>query len=242
MGKAQQKALIIGNTDGIGLALTVELLRRGWEVAGISRRPSSIDHASYGHIVAGVEDADYPSQLTEVARAFRTLDLCVYCAGIGEMLDLADMAREAGIIKVNLLGLVETTSRIVPFMVARGKGHFIGLSSMADELPSAEAPSYAASKAGFSSYLEGLALALRERGVYVSNVRFGFVDTKMAKSDAKPFIMSVDRAVAHVISCVEKKPVRYTAPMIAVPFFKAYRMFLKSKLFWYSLKGPRKRG
>ena len=44
------------------------------------------------------------------------------------------------------------------------------------------APSYSASKAGLSSWLGGLALALRPRGVHVTNVRLGFVDTKMAKA------------------------------------------------------------
>lgn len=66
----------------------------------------------------------------------------------------------------------------------------IGVSSLAVELLSAEAPSYHASKAGFSNYLGGLALALKPKGVYVTNVRLGFVDTKMAKGDFNPFMMS----------------------------------------------------
>jgi short-subunit dehydrogenase len=45
-------------------------------------------------------------------------------------------------------------------MVKRGQGHFIGISSFADKLLSAGAPSYHASKAGFSNYLMNLALAL----------------------------------------------------------------------------------
>ncbi len=98
--------------------------------------------------------------------------------------------------------------------------HFIGLSSVADELLSPDAPSYHASKAGFSNYLEGLALALRPKGVRVSNVRFGFVDTKMAKGDVRPFMMGVERSVEHMLACIEKKPVRYTAPWIVIPLVK----------------------
>ncbi|MCB9089370.1 MAG: SDR family NAD(P)-dependent oxidoreductase [Calditrichae bacterium] len=70
----------------------------------------------------------------------------------------------------------------LPPCSSRGAGRaFIGLSSLADEMISAEAPSYHAAKAGFSNYLEGLALALKPSGVRVTNLRFGFVDTKMAK-------------------------------------------------------------
>ena len=222
------KALLIGNSDGIGLATTRELLKREWRVVGISRSESPIEDSSYEHIVAEVQDDDYSEKLKSVLLKVEPVDLCVYCAGIGEMLDLSNMECEAEIFNVNLLGMIKTASCVIPFMVKRGKGHFVGLSSMADELLSAEAPSYHASKAGFSNYLEGLALALKPKGVHVSNVRFGFVDTKMAKGDVKPFMMGVGRAALHLLSCVEKKPVRYTAPWIMIPLvtFRKWMMRL----------------
>ena len=116
-------------------------------------------------------------------------------------------------------------------MVERGKGHFIGLSSLGDELLSPEAPSYHASKAGFSNYLESLALALKPKGVYVTNVRFGFVDTKMAKGDVQPFMMSVERAARHVLRCMEKKPVRYSAPWAIIPLVKLRDWMLRVSMF-----------
>jgi short-subunit dehydrogenase len=216
----QGKALIIGNSDGIGLATTKELLKRGWKVVGISRSESPIKDPAYEHIVAKVQDNQYPVILKSVLEKGGPVDLCVYCAGIGEMLDLSDMGGEADIFHVNLLGMVKTVSLVIPWMVKRGKGHFIGLSSVADEMLSPEAPSYHASKAGFSNYLEGLALALRPKGIYVTNVRLGFVDTKMAQEDVKPFMMGVERAAQHVLACIEKKPVRYTAPWAAIPLVK----------------------
>ena len=214
------RALLIGNSDGIGLATTKELLKREWKVVGISRSESPIEDPSYEHIVAKVQDDEYSVILESVLEKGEPVDLCVFCAGIGEMLDLTNMEGEAEIFNVNLLGMVKAASCVIPLMVKRGKGHFIGLSSVADELLSPEAPSYHASKAGFSNYLEGLALALKPKGVYVTNVRFGFVDTKMAKGDVKPFMMGVERATLHLLSCIEKKPVRYTAPWIVIPLVK----------------------
>ena len=214
------KALLIGNSNGIGLATTKELLKREWKVVGISRSESPIEDPSYEHIVAEVQDDEYSVILESVLEKGEPVDLCVFCAGIGEMLDLTNMEGEAEIFNVNLLGMVKAAPCVIPLMVKRGKGHFIGLSSVADELLSREAPSYHASKAGFSNYLEGLALALKPKGVYVTNVRFGFVDTKMAKGDVKPFMMGVERATLHLLSCIEKKPVRYTAPWIVIPLVK----------------------
>ena len=207
-------ALLIGNTDGIGLGTTRALLDQGWQVSGISRSKSSIDHPQYSHAVMDVQDQDYPNTIKSVLDKQDSIDLCIYCAGIGELLDLDNMDEEVRIFEVNLMGLVKTTSVVIPRMVKQGSGYFLGLSSVADVLWSSEAPSYHASKAGFSNYLECLSMALKPKGLHVTNLRFGFVDTKMAKGDQKPFMISVDKAVEHVLHCIEKKPVRYTAPRI----------------------------
>jgi short-subunit dehydrogenase len=137
------------------------------------------------------------------------------------------MSEEPKIIDVNLTGMVRTAAAVIPQMVKRGQGHFIGVSSLADELLSAEAPSYHASKAGFSNYLGGLALALKPKGVHVTNVRFGFVDTKMAKGDVKPFMMSVEKAVDHLESCIRIKPACYTAPKIVIPLIKFRKLMMR---------------
>lgn len=223
-------AILIGNSDGIGLSLTRELLKREWRIVGISRSKSPIEDPSYEHIVSEVQDNEYICILRSVLQKYDPIELCVYSAGIGEMLDLSNMESEAEIIEINLLGMVKTASYVIPLMVERGKGHFIGLSSVADELLSPEAPSYHASKAGFSNYLEGLALAVKPRGVHISNVRFGFVDTKMAQGEVKPFMMRLERATQHLLSCIEKKPIRYTAPGVVVPMVKFRRWMLRLKI------------
>ncbi|MFO7914211.1 MAG: SDR family NAD(P)-dependent oxidoreductase [Candidatus Krumholzibacteriales bacterium] len=226
----RKNAVIIGNSDGIGLALTGKLLERDWGITGISRSGAPIRDSSYRHIVAEVQDDEYLLALRSVLEEEDRIDLCVYCAGIGELLDLSDMHGEEMIFEVNLLGMIRTASVMLPEMARRGNGHLIGISSVADEILSAEAPSYHASKAGFSNYLEGLALAARPKGVYVTNVRFGFVDTKMAKADVKPFMMSAERAAGHLLKCIEKKPVRYTAPRIVIPLVKLIALMMRFKI------------
>ncbi|MBN2413537.1 SDR family NAD(P)-dependent oxidoreductase [candidate division KSB1 bacterium] len=230
------KAVLIGNSDGIGLAVTKELLKTGWTVIGLSRSPSPVNHPSYEHIVADVREDAYGTRLKSILENSESIDVCVYCAGIGELLDPTDMAKEVDIFNVNLIGMVKTASLFLPMALRYGKGHLIGLSSVADELLSPEAPSYHASKAGFSNYLEGLALALRAKDVYVTNMRFGFVDTKMAKGDVKPFMMSVDRAVQHILLCMKKKPVRYTAPRFINPLISFRRRMMRLGILMNDLK------
>jgi len=221
-----QQALMIGNSDGIGLAATKRLLAAEWNIIGISRSESPIRNPLYHHQVADVGNSKYPELLDELLSEY-SFDLCIYFAGIGELLDLNDMRGEPGIIDVNLTSMVRTAAAVIPMMVDMGKGHFIGISSLADDLLSAEAPSYHASKAGFSNYLGGLALALKPKGVFVTNVRFGFVDTKMAKGDVKPFMMSIEKAIDHIQTCIEKRPICYTAPRIAIPLVKFRKLMMR---------------
>jgi short-subunit dehydrogenase len=224
-------ALIVGNSDGIGLILTKKLLKDGWHVVGISRSPSGLNGSGYRHIIQEVQKPDFIGAVKELLENHPPFDLCVYCAGIGELLNLSEMHMEVEVVEVNLMGMVKLASLMIPKMVERKEGHFIGLSSVADAMLSEEAPSYHASKAGFTNYLESLALSTRVQGVYVSNIRFGFVDTKMAKGDVRPFMMTVDQAVAHIFKCMDSKQVRMTRPRIVSPLIAFRNRMLKLENF-----------
>jgi NAD(P)-dependent dehydrogenase (short-subunit alcohol dehydrogenase family) len=205
-------ALLIGNSDGIGLALTRRLLDQGWSVTGVSRSPSPLEHERYHHHVADVRAAEYGQILGRAAADLGALDVCVYLAGIGQELSLGDLAAERAVFEVNLMGLVHTVESILPRMLAAGRGHFLALSSLADHFCNPGAPSYSASKAGVSSYLEALALAVRGRGVHITNIRLGFVATKMAQSDVTPVQISADRAADLILGCMARRPIRFTYP------------------------------
>jgi len=207
-------ALLIGNSDGIGYKTTESLLAKGYAVIGVSRSALSLDHPDYTHHVQDVADDRYRRMLADILDSLPQLDLCVYFAGIGEPIRLDDLAFETKVFQVNLMGAVVATELVVGEMLRRRRGHFIGLSSIADVLVSAQAPSYSASKAGISRYWEGLGLALAGTGVRVSNIRFGFVDTKMAKSPIKPFLITPQAAASFILDVVERPRIRATKPHI----------------------------
>lgn len=209
-------ALVIGASSGIGEALSRRLVGTGWTVVGFARRASSIEAEHYQHVIADVRSPDYRSLLTAVLDRLDSIDVCIYAAGIGHELELPAFAHEADVFATNLLGAVITAELVLPRMIAKRAGHVIGLSSQADHLISARAPSYSASKAGMSAYLEGLALACKPHGVAVTNVRFGFVDTAMSRG-TRPFLISAERAAALVERCMARRPVRYTFPWRMMP-------------------------
>jgi NAD(P)-dependent dehydrogenase (short-subunit alcohol dehydrogenase family) len=206
-------ALVIGNSDGIGKTLTELLLAEGWHVTGISRRSGCMESDQhYSHHILDVCSPDYRQQLSKIVADLGVFKVCVYCVGIGDMIDTQTLASDRLVFETNLVGAVVTAQVVLPVLVHQGSGHLIGLSSQADELVNGDAPSYSASKAGLSSYLESLAIAYRPHGIHITNLRFGFVDTKMAKSPVRPFMVSREQAAQRILYCIRKKPIRDTYP------------------------------
>ena len=205
-----RRLLIVGNSDGIGAAVTRALLANGATVTGLSRSPSPLQHERLHHEVVDVTSPAYPELLERLAG--EPFDACIYCAGIGSELQLPDLSNETRVFDVNLTAMVRTLAALLPGWLARGHGHFVGLSSLADALYGTDAPSYSASKAGFSNYLLAMGLKLHGSGVAVTNVRFGFVDTKMAKAPVKPFMISADAAATHVVRALATRPLQLSVP------------------------------
>ena len=61
--------------------------------------------------------------------------------GIGSDLDLSDLSGEARVFQVNLAAMVRTLELLAPAWISQRRGHFIGLSSLADVLLNPDAPS-----------------------------------------------------------------------------------------------------
>ena len=225
-----RRILIVGCSDGIGLGSARRLLGDGWQVVGISKSRGPLEHPAYHHEVIDVAAPGYREKLAAIVVARGPFDACLYCAGIGATRDLSNLAGDLRVFQVNLMAAVETAAEILPCMVKAGRGHFLVLSSQADELIATDFPSYAASKAAMSSYFEALALAARPTGVRVTNIRFGFVDTKMAKAPVRPFLRSTDWAVKVVVRALAGKAIRVTRPRRLVPLVKLARWLIDWKV------------
>ena len=50
-------AIVTGTTSGIGAEVAAQLLRRGWSVIGMARRPPTVSDARYEHLRVDLADA-----------------------------------------------------------------------------------------------------------------------------------------------------------------------------------------
>jgi short-subunit dehydrogenase len=104
------------------------------------------------------------------------------------------------------LGVIYSIEAVLPGMLARRRGHLLAISSLAafKGLPGESA--YCASKAAVNAYMEGLRIALRRKGVVVTTVCPGFVQTPMSgMNSATPFLMTADEAARRIARLIARR-------------------------------------
>lgn len=103
--------------------------------------------------------------------------MLINCAGYGLMGEFAEQDREGalGMIRLNCEALTNITHRLIPYM--RKNSRIIQLASSASFLPQPDFAVYAATKSYVASFSRALGQELRDKGIYVTAVCPGPVDT-----------------------------------------------------------------
>ncbi|MDE7112575.1 MAG: SDR family NAD(P)-dependent oxidoreductase, partial [Acetatifactor sp.] len=114
---------------------------------------------------------------TAVKKSNAKVRMLINCAGYGIMGAFAEQNRksETGMIRLNCEALTNITHRMIPYM--RRGSRIIQLASSAAFMPQTDFAVYAASKAYVLRFSQALGEELRERGIYVTSVCPGPVDT-----------------------------------------------------------------
>lgn len=229
---AGQRIWLVGASSGIGAALAEELHRRGALVAVSARRAERLEEVAGDRMVAVVCDATVPASVDAAAARVATelgpIDVVVWCAGLWQQFDSAqwDAASFARHVEVNLLGLNAVLAATVPPFVARGRGHVVGIASVAGYrgLPGAEA--YGATKAAQINLLEGMRAALHSKGVRVTTVCPGFVRTEMTETNdfPMPFIIEPGDAAERIADGLEAGRAEIVFPRRMAVLMKAARL------------------
>jgi short-subunit dehydrogenase len=188
--------LVTGGSSGIGAAAARALASAGARPL-IAGRDAGRLQAVAGQtgglaLAADLAAADGPAQLAEAAlRAAGPggIDLLVNNAGVGWAGPIEQMTAEqaAGLIAVDLTAPVQLTRLLVPGMIARGRGHVVFVSSIAGATGVRGEAVYSAAKAGLSCFAESLADELSGRGVGVSVIVPGVIDTPFFEHRGRPY-------------------------------------------------------
>lgn len=223
-------SLVAGGSGGIGAAVARELARRRKALVLVGRDSDRLaavvdDCLALGASVVKVLAVDIRDRIA-IEHHIATLmseapiESLIVCAGVlegrcdGEVVEGRDPARV--VLEVNLLATVDLVYLVLPHMIDRAHGTIVLVSSLAAMVPLPDAPSYSASKAGLLFFGSALRESLRGRGIRVSTVCPGYVETPMTERHMgpQPGRLAAEDVAEAILRCLKSN-----REMVALPFF-----------------------
>jgi short-subunit dehydrogenase len=188
-GGEDLRALVTGASSGIGAAFARRLKQRGERLVLVARRAERL--AALARDLGGppavefipldLTLADGPTRLErELSERGLGVDLLVNNAGVGHTGRFAEepLPRVLEMIDLNARCVVELTHRLLPAMLARGRGRIVNVVSTGAFQPLPYMAVYGATKSFVLSYTEALATELQGTGVVVQALCPGLTTTE----------------------------------------------------------------
>jgi NAD(P)-dependent dehydrogenase (short-subunit alcohol dehydrogenase family) len=189
-------ALVTGAASGIGRETALACARRGAQLAlcdvdanGLAETERLVRSLGERRVVVQRVDVANAQEMRAFADAVHreaaAVDLLVNNAGVGLGASFLDTTLEdwRWIVDINLLGVVHGCHYFVPQMVARAAGgHVVNVASAAAYLPSEQLAAYTATKYAVLGLSESLHVELHRRGIGVSAICPGIINTPITRS------------------------------------------------------------
>jgi NAD(P)-dependent dehydrogenase (short-subunit alcohol dehydrogenase family) len=196
---AGQKAVVIGGSSGIGLAIAKGFQEAGAAVAIVSRNREKFERAAAelkqqgGRDVYafGVDVTDWvqlQQAATRIEQEFGPVDIIVNSQGITDIRPALDV-REAdfnAVVATNLTSVFASCQAFGAAMIGRGRGVIINIASIAAHRGWPKAIAYAASKHGVAGITLSLAAEWAPHGVRVNAISPGFFMTDLNRDRMPP--------------------------------------------------------
>lgn len=224
-------AWITGASTGIGREVALQLADLGVTVAASARSDDKL--ASLG---ANIKS--YPLDVTDrtavlatisnIERDIGPIDLAILAAGTYTPVDVENFAPIVfeTTMTTNYLGVMNALAGLLPAMLARRAGHVAWIASVAGYVGLPKAAAYGPSKAALINLAESLKLDLERRGITVSVINPGFVETpSTAQNDfSMPFLMQAPEAARLSIEGLLRRKFEITYPWRFVTIMKLARL------------------
>ncbi len=199
-----QVAIVTGAGTGIGAATAEALAARGVKAVLVGRRPAPLADvaaritAQGGEAVWDSADVGDYAAMEQVAAdtiaRYGQVDILVSNAAIHDVSSPAngDPARWRQVLETNALGGFHIIRAVLPGMYARGVGHVVIVASVSGRVTYVGEPVYVASKHALVAFGECLRQEASPRGVRVTLVEPGLVDTPLIDN---PFAQELRKTV-----------------------------------------------
>ena len=180
-GASSETVLVTGASSGIGAELARAFAKRGSSLWLTARSQDKLEALAaelrqkytvqVRVVLSDLARAEGAAQLVRaLAEEHVEVDVLVNNAGYAGYgaFTRSDWTHEAGMLQLNMVTLTELTKRLLPPMVARGRGGVLNVASTAAFQPGPLMAVYYATKAYVLSFSEALAEEVRGSGVVVT--------------------------------------------------------------------------
>jgi NAD(P)-dependent dehydrogenase (short-subunit alcohol dehydrogenase family) len=178
-------AVVTGANRGLGRHLAAELAKRGAKVYAGARNPSSIDLPDVVPLQIDITD---PESVAAAAATASDATLLINNAGIDTHADL--LGGDLDDIRLDMetlfFGTLRATRAFVPVIEANGGGGVLNVLSVLSWLHIASSESYSAAKAASWAMTNAVRTRLAPKGVQVTALHVGYMDTDMAAHVDEP--------------------------------------------------------
>ena len=193
-----KQALITGASSGIGKATALAFAACGINLALVSRESENLEAVAAAAREVGVKAEAYPldlakieqvqSSISAIAAQLGAVDILVNSAGMGYTGSLAQtsLADWQNVLDLNLTSVWQCILGVLPSMRDRGSGIIINVSSIAGIQTFPNWGPYCVSKFGLMALSKTLAAEERARGIRVTAICPGSVNTPMWDTDTMP--------------------------------------------------------
>jgi short-subunit dehydrogenase len=191
MQSTDQVVVVTGAASGIGQELCRLFARRGARIGLIDREKRKLEAFADELRQTGIacsavavdvrEREQVQDAVRQIVGALGPIDILIPCAGVCRASTADDLriSELEEIVRTNFLGTVYMIEAVLPSMLERKIGQIIGVSSLAGVRGIPYEPAYSASKAAVAAYLESLRSELKPRGITVTTVFPGYVQTPL---------------------------------------------------------------
>jgi NAD(P)-dependent dehydrogenase (short-subunit alcohol dehydrogenase family) len=182
MLEPRRVAVITGASQGIGAGLVAGFRRAGYAVVGTARSIPSSEDPDFVTVEGDLAHVDTAQRVVEQALdRFGRIDSLINNAGIAIGKAFTDYTLDdyAAMTGVNLAGFFHITQRVIPPMVAQGRGHIVNITTSLVDHGYSKRPSALVSltKGGLAAVTRSLAIEYASRGVRVNAVAPGIIKT-----------------------------------------------------------------
>lgn len=234
---------ITGASSGIGRELARLLDGNSCHIAASARSVGKLaalqdESLSVKAYPLDVTDAEtVSSTVDQIEWDMGPIDLAVLSAGVWTMMRSDDIDLEAvrAGVEVNYLGVVNAVHALVPRMLERGRGHIAIVASVAGYRGLPKSVAYGPTKAALINLAETLRTELEPRGITISLVNPGFVDTPMTQGNPFPMpaIMSAPDAARRLLAGLERRKYEIVFPRMFGAAMKLLRLLPNAIYFWF---------